>query len=175
MLDFAARLEAGADYESRLFQILKGKGWTIFAPARARLLPTGEAHAKIESPKGSFIAPDCMAWPHGGGLPLLLEVRMKRGPWDGAYPLNAAAKGRSDRWLPLQGAQRTCGGVCVVIADQQAKKWRIAPVTRLGAHIFRRGDFWMLPVFCFESISVLFNQTTRERFIAEAYKDEWDF
>ena len=177
MRDFAARLETGAAYERRFIQILRANGWTVFAPTLARLLPAGESHPKIQSPQGSFIAPDIVAWPPTGGPPLLLEVRMKSIPWDGSYPLNAGASGRVDRWLPLRGVQAACGGVCVVIADQHAKQWRIAPVSRLDGHVVRDGDFWLLPVHCFDLVEVLFNPKARKRFIQEAHENvaEWPF
>jgi hypothetical protein len=178
MNDFVARLEKGAAYERRFIAMLQSNNWTVFAPTLARLLPEGESHPKIQSPLGSFIAPDVLAWPpECGAGPLLFEIRMKAAPWDGGYPLNAQARGRADRWLPLKGAQAACGGVCVTIADQQARQWRIAPVSRLINYVHRSGDFWLLPVCAFDPVAVLFKPNARERFIREAYQneDEWEF
>jgi hypothetical protein len=175
MLDFAARIETGARYEAAFIKKLKAEGWTIFAPGLARLLPQGSSHPKIESPEGDFIGPDIMAWPPGGGRPLVCEVRMKSRQYWGGYILNAEEHGRVDRWRHLQGAQDACGGVCVVIADCAAREWLVAPVTRLRGKVYRQGDFWILPRDAFDNLETLFSPMGRENLIEESYDNEWPF
>jgi hypothetical protein len=175
MLDFAARIETGAKYEAAFIKKLKAEGWTIFAPGLARLLPQGSSHPKIETPLGSFIAPDVLAWPPGGGRPLLCEVRQKSRPYWGGYILNAEEHGRVDRWRHLQGGQDACGGVVVVIADCEAREWLIAPVTRLRGKVYRQGEFWNLPRDAFDNLETLFSPMGRENLIEESYDENWPF
>ena len=105
----------------------------------------------------------------------MCEVRMKSRQYSTGFILNAEEHGRVDRWRHLQGAQDACGGVCVVIADCQAREWLVAPVTRLRGKVFRQGDFWILPRDAFDNLETLFSPMGRENLIEESYDNEWPF